>query len=325
MKEKLKAAQLLVLDTPFAREQEVQSGRADVFLTDYPYSQRFLASTDWARLVSPPSTYHITPYAYAMQPGDDAWAARIERFVSDIKRDGRLLAAAGGTNSRPSSPHDAARLAAVTHDVSAFPGCIRGRHGGHQRLHPVATAWRCGGQRSGIAAMHSRGFEDFLTQSLHVTELVAANSLAQVRLPRATARDRADLRGGPAACRRSCARCPCWMTGADRRQFQSGQPRREPWRRGTYLPADAGRLQILRIGEPWAGVTSPVASHRRRERRSLPTRSASFPVTRSIGLGKGRVTLLFALNPDYFINHIACRSSLPRKDRSACCATTARC
>jgi ABC-type amino acid transport substrate-binding protein len=94
MKEKLKAAQLLVLDTPFAREQEVQSGRADVFMTDYPYSQRFLANADWARLVSPSSTYHITPYAYAMLPGDDAWHARIERFVSEVKRDGRLMASA---------------------------------------------------------------------------------------------------------------------------------------------------------------------------------------------------------------------------------------
>lgn len=94
MKEKLKAAQLLVLDTPFAREQEVQSGRADVFMTDYPYSQRFLANADWARLVSPSSTYHITPYAYAMVPGDDAWHARIERFVAAIKRDGRLMASA---------------------------------------------------------------------------------------------------------------------------------------------------------------------------------------------------------------------------------------
>lgn len=94
MKEKLKSAQLLVLDTPFAREQEVQSGRADVFMTDYPYSQRFLANADWARLVSPPSAYHVTPYAYAMKPGDDAWHARLERFVSDIKRDGRLLTAA---------------------------------------------------------------------------------------------------------------------------------------------------------------------------------------------------------------------------------------
>jgi cyclohexadienyl dehydratase len=94
MKDKLRAAQLLVLDTPFAREQEVQSGRADAFMTDYPYSQRFLANADWARLLTPPGTYHVTPYAYAIKPGDDAWHARLERFVRDIKHDGRLMAAA---------------------------------------------------------------------------------------------------------------------------------------------------------------------------------------------------------------------------------------
>jgi len=94
MKDKLKAAQLLILDTPFAREQEVQSGRADVFMTDYPYSQRFLTNADWARLVSPPVAYHITPYAYALKPGDDAWHARLEQFVSAIKQDGRLMTAA---------------------------------------------------------------------------------------------------------------------------------------------------------------------------------------------------------------------------------------
>lgn len=94
MREKLKHAQLLVLETSFAREQEVQSGRADVFMTDYPYGQRMLANSDWARLVTPPETYHITPYAYAMKPGDDQWYARIERFMSDIKRDGRLRSAA---------------------------------------------------------------------------------------------------------------------------------------------------------------------------------------------------------------------------------------
>jgi ABC-type amino acid transport substrate-binding protein len=94
MKDKLKAARLLVLDTPFAREHEVQSGRADVFMTDYPYSQRFLANADWARLLSPPGTYHLTPYAYAVRPADDRWHARLERFVSDAKSDGRLLAAA---------------------------------------------------------------------------------------------------------------------------------------------------------------------------------------------------------------------------------------
>ena len=101
MKDKLKSAQLLVLDTPLAREQEVQSGRADVFMTDYPYSRQFLSSTGWARLMAPPGIYHLTPYAYAMQPGDDVWHARLERFVSDIKRDGRLLAAASTNELGP--------------------------------------------------------------------------------------------------------------------------------------------------------------------------------------------------------------------------------
>jgi ABC-type amino acid transport substrate-binding protein len=94
MKDKLSSAQLLILDTSFAREQEVQAGRADVFITDYPYSQRFLASNDWARLIAPPAKYHVTPYAYAIAKGDDAWQARIERFVVDVKRDGRLKEAA---------------------------------------------------------------------------------------------------------------------------------------------------------------------------------------------------------------------------------------
>lgn len=94
MREKLQHASLVALATPFAREQEVESGRADVFMTDFPYSQRMLATTDWARLVAPPGAYHLTSYAYAMQPGDERWYARVQKFVADIKRDGRLLEAA---------------------------------------------------------------------------------------------------------------------------------------------------------------------------------------------------------------------------------------
>lgn len=94
MRERLKAATLKVVDTPMAREQEVSSGRADVFMTDYPYSRRMLETTDWARLVSPTSTYHETPYAYAVAHGDEKWAIRMEQFVRDIQADGRLLKAA---------------------------------------------------------------------------------------------------------------------------------------------------------------------------------------------------------------------------------------
>lgn len=91
MKERLKKAELHVLETPQAREQEVRSGRADVFMTDYPFSRRMLHTNDWARLVSPPSAYHITPYAWAMAPGDNRFHQRVEDFLGRIKRDGRLL------------------------------------------------------------------------------------------------------------------------------------------------------------------------------------------------------------------------------------------
>ncbi len=94
MRQKLVAASLQVLDTPHAREEEVESGRADVFMTDFPYSRRMLDTVDWARLMASPQPYHLTSYAYAVAPGDDAWFQRVDRFVADIRQDGRLLAAA---------------------------------------------------------------------------------------------------------------------------------------------------------------------------------------------------------------------------------------
>ncbi len=39
------------------------------------YSQRMLANSDWARLIAPPTVYHITPYAYALAKGDEVVTA----------------------------------------------------------------------------------------------------------------------------------------------------------------------------------------------------------------------------------------------------------
>lgn len=79
---------------PQEREEEVQSGRADAFLTDYPYGQRMLAFHQWAHLIAPDRPVQTTPYAYAVAPGDPAWLDRVNRFVEAVKRDGRLEAAA---------------------------------------------------------------------------------------------------------------------------------------------------------------------------------------------------------------------------------------
>ncbi len=91
MKKKLKHAKLLVVNSYKAREQSVQSGRADVFMTDYPFGKRMLATTNWAKLIIPPTTYHMTPYAWATSYGNDKFYKRVEQFIVDIKKDGRLL------------------------------------------------------------------------------------------------------------------------------------------------------------------------------------------------------------------------------------------
>lgn len=94
MRQALQRARLSVVQPPASRERELLSGRADVFMTDYPYSRRLLDNADWARLVAPVRPFHIVPYAYAVKRGDAAWLARVDAFVDRIKRDGRLRAAA---------------------------------------------------------------------------------------------------------------------------------------------------------------------------------------------------------------------------------------
>jgi len=90
----LRQAKLVVIRPPLTREQELESGRVDVFMTDYPYSRRLMASADWVRLVSPPRPFSIIPYAYAVRPGDPEWLALVDQFVARIKDDGRLEKAA---------------------------------------------------------------------------------------------------------------------------------------------------------------------------------------------------------------------------------------
>ncbi|MFZ6863173.1 substrate-binding periplasmic protein [Undibacterium sp. Ji67W] len=90
MQKTLKQAKLVVVAPPLTREQEVESGRADVFMTDFPYSRRMLETTDWARMIPPSKPFHMTDYAYAIAPGDPAFLTRINSFIDKIKRDGRL-------------------------------------------------------------------------------------------------------------------------------------------------------------------------------------------------------------------------------------------
>jgi len=53
-----------------------------------------LRTTDWARVIRPEGVYHVTPYAWAMRPGDDRWHARVEQYLQQVRRNGELKAAA---------------------------------------------------------------------------------------------------------------------------------------------------------------------------------------------------------------------------------------
>ncbi len=90
----LKHAELNVVDSFKAREQEVMSGRADVFMTDYPYGKRMAALTQWANLLEPDAPIAPTSYAYAVPKGDDEWLATVNAFVKEIKKNGKLAESA---------------------------------------------------------------------------------------------------------------------------------------------------------------------------------------------------------------------------------------
>lgn len=94
MEDYLKHAELSVVDSFKAREQEVQSGRADAFMTDFPYGRRMASLTKWANLLVPEQPLAATPYAYAVPKNDDEWLNTVNEFVRQIKLDGRLYKSA---------------------------------------------------------------------------------------------------------------------------------------------------------------------------------------------------------------------------------------
>ncbi len=94
MKTYLKKAKVLSVQPPATREGEVASGRADILMTDYPVAKKLEATQDWAKVINPTEPLAVTPYAYAVAPGDQVWLNYINLFLNTIKRDGRLVGAA---------------------------------------------------------------------------------------------------------------------------------------------------------------------------------------------------------------------------------------
>lgn len=155
-----------------------------------------------------------------------------------------------------------------------------------------------------ISAMHSRGFEDLLTQSLRLTAMVTASNLEHER-PRTDPQHIVEafettLRHAPFLRSLSLLDDQGRVTASSNLANVGLTIPTD-----TFLPPTTGELGIMRFGQPWAGrdlfrgrpsaADSPVA-----------TDDLSFiPIMQRVTTREGSATLLIALNPDYFINHFS--------------------
>jgi ABC-type amino acid transport substrate-binding protein len=103
MTRSLKKARLVKVQAPGTREQEVLSGRADAFMTDYPYSLRMIDLTDWAAVIPAPNTMPTTEYAYAFAKGDISLQMRVDVFLNQIKKMAAFCNLPDKTTLNPSS------------------------------------------------------------------------------------------------------------------------------------------------------------------------------------------------------------------------------
>jgi len=150
-----------------------------------------------------------------------------------------------------------------------------------------------------VSAMHSRSFEDFITQNLLVTDLVGANLLDQedhlADVDHVTGFLSSTLRHAPFL--RSLS-----LLNDRGRIIASSNPDNlgmiVPLE--SFLPTAARGPNMLRIGLPWSG--RDFADGRPGE--GTDNLTSFIPVVHPLKSEKQNLTVLFALNPDYFINHM---------------------
>jgi diguanylate cyclase (GGDEF)-like protein/PAS domain S-box-containing protein len=154
-----------------------------------------------------------------------------------------------------------------------------------------------------VAALHSRSLENFLTQSLGVVEQVAANVAPQEAsgpdLKRLQDSLVVTLRNTPSL--RSLS-----LQDETGRIVASSNPANVGLTVSTdrFLPPAKSTQEILRLGQPWSGRDF-AGGHASAPDRPVPADATGFvPATRALTATPGRLTLLLALNPDYFVNQM---------------------
>jgi cyclohexadienyl dehydratase len=94
MRDYLKKATVSPVQPPASREGELMAQRVDAVIADFPTALKVHDMFDWAAIVSPSKALSVTPFAYAVLPGDQIWLNYVNLFVDTVKRNGKLESSA---------------------------------------------------------------------------------------------------------------------------------------------------------------------------------------------------------------------------------------
>lgn len=155
-----------------------------------------------------------------------------------------------------------------------------------------------------VSTMHTRSFEDFLTQNFRLAELTTTNiANMDSRKKNAFNIERsllATLKNNPAQRSISLLNEQGRIVVSSNRANVGIDINTD-----SFLPTPTGEQDILRIGMPWVGrdfISGKATTHQ----KPASAKQLNFiPVVHTLSFGTRRVTLLIAINPDFFINHIS--------------------
>jgi diguanylate cyclase (GGDEF)-like protein/PAS domain S-box-containing protein len=154
-----------------------------------------------------------------------------------------------------------------------------------------------------ISAIFTRSFEDHLTQSLHVTRLAGVNAASskdgQLNLRQMEKDFVLILRNSPYL--RSVSlldESKLIIASSNSANLGVTVPTKD------FFPIAEGTQPFLRIGTSWAGRDF-ADGHAAGNQLTKDSSARFLPVTHGVDIGPRSLTLLVALNPDYFLNYMS--------------------
>jgi diguanylate cyclase (GGDEF)-like protein/PAS domain S-box-containing protein len=155
-----------------------------------------------------------------------------------------------------------------------------------------------------LASMHSRSFEDLITQNLHITEILAPSILQNFsngkQLDKTESELNSALRRTPFLRSVSLLDLQGRIIASSNRENRGIQIEKK-----NFFPlADSNESSIFRIGIPWSGRDFANGYEVKQGQPAADNEPYFFPVLYSLLFNNTRHTMLLAINPDHFLNHV---------------------